>query len=71
MKALNRMWRFRLGPGDLKFIAPLKQLEHGFGYIMIRSPYTPYSIYLRGTTGADSRGQVWDVAPAGRGEGPR
>ena len=21
----------------------------GFGYIIIRSPYTPYSIYLRGT----------------------
>ena len=23
--------------------------EYGFGNIIIRSPYTPYSIYLRGT----------------------
>ena len=26
---------------------PLKQIEYGFGYII--PPYTPYSIYLRGT----------------------
>ena len=26
-----------------------KQIEYGLGYITIRSPYTPYSIYLRGT----------------------
>ena len=26
-------------------------MEYGFGYIIIRSPYTPYSIYLRGTIG--------------------
>ena len=24
-------------------------MEYGFGYIITRSPYTPYSIYLRGT----------------------
>ena len=24
-------------------------MENGFGYIIIRSPYIPYSIYLRGT----------------------
>ena len=29
--------------------SPLKQREHGFGYIVIRSPYISYSIYLRGT----------------------
>ena len=27
---------------------PLKYTEYGFGHIIIRSPYTPYSIYLRG-----------------------
>ena len=32
-------------------IVPLKQIESGFGYIIIRSPYTPYSTYLRGTIG--------------------
>ena len=26
-------------------------MECGFGYIIIRSPYTPHSIYLRGTIG--------------------
>ena len=30
-------------------IVPLKVIEYGFGKITIRSPYTPYSIYLRGT----------------------
>ena len=24
-------------------IAPLKEIEYGFGYIIMRSPYTPYS----------------------------
>ena len=35
------------------FMVPLKQIEYGFGsiIIIIRSPYTPYSIYLRGTIG--------------------
>ena len=33
----------------LRLMVPLKQIEFGFGYILIRSPYTPYSIYLRGT----------------------
>ena len=32
-------------------IVPLKQIEYGFGHIITRSPYTPYSIYLRGTVG--------------------
>ena len=26
-----------------------KRREFGFGYVIIRSPYTPYSIHLRGT----------------------
>ena len=26
-------------------------MEYGLGYIKIRSPYNPYSIYLRGTIG--------------------
>ena len=30
-------------------IVPLKYIEYGFGYIIIRSPYTPYSVYLGGT----------------------
>ena len=30
-------------------IAPLKKIEFGFGYILIRSPYVPYFIYLRGS----------------------
>ena len=24
-------------------------IEYGFEYIIIRSPYTPYSVYLKGT----------------------
>ena len=32
---------------------PLK-LEYGFGYIIKRSSYIPYSIYLRGTIGFKS-----------------
>ena len=31
------------------FVVPLKRIEYGFGYIIVRSPYIPYSIYLRGT----------------------
>ena len=34
----------------LGFRIPLKYIDN-FGYIIIRSPYTPYSIYLRGTIG--------------------
>ena len=30
-------------------IVPLKWIEYGFGYVKTSSPYTPYSIYLRGT----------------------
>ena len=36
--------------GGLGFIVSL-YMEYGFGYVVIRSPYTPYSIYLRGTIG--------------------
>ena len=32
----------------LAHTVPLKSIEYGFGYIIIRSPYTPYSTYLRG-----------------------
>ena len=28
-------------------VVPLEQIEYGSGYVVIRSPYTPYSIYLR------------------------
>ena len=28
---------------------PPKKIEYGFGYVIVRPPYTPYSIYLRGT----------------------
>ena len=28
-------------------IDPLKYIEYGFGYVIMRSPYTQYSIYLR------------------------
>ena len=31
-----------------RHIVRLKQIEYGFGSIIIRSQYTPYSIYLRG-----------------------
>ena len=33
----------------LGFTGPLKCIDYGFGYILMVSPYTPYSIYLRGT----------------------
>ena len=33
----------------LLHILPLKLIEYGFGYVIIRSPNTPYSIDLRGT----------------------
>ena len=32
-----------------RVIVSLKKIEYAFGYIIIRSPYTPYSIYLRKT----------------------
>ena len=41
-------------------IVPLKQIEYGFGYIIIRSPYTPFSIYLNLLKG-DYRGLRWDA----------
>ena len=31
-------------------IVALKYIEYGFGYFIIRSPYSPYSIYLLGIT---------------------
>ena len=40
-----------LGP-TINPIVPLEQIKYGFGYTVVRSPYTPYtpySIYLRGT----------------------
>ena len=40
-RAPFRVWCFIMFPHKWK--------EYGFGYIIIRSPYTPYSIYLRGT----------------------
>ena len=30
-------------------LVPLKYIEYGFGHVTLRSPYTPYPIYLRGT----------------------
>ena len=35
--------------GVLGGIVPLKKMEYGFGCSITRSPYTPYSIYLRRT----------------------
>ena len=32
-----------------KHIVPLKKIEYGFGYTIIKSPYTPSTIYLRAT----------------------
>ena len=37
-------------PGHVN-IVPLKQIEYGFGYLFVRFPSTPYSMYLRGTKG--------------------
>ena len=31
------------------YIVPLKQIEYGVAYVVIRSSYSPYSTYLRGT----------------------
>ena len=40
--------------------SPLKQTEYGFGYITIRSPYIPYSMYLRETINQQQeRGQEY------------
>ena len=41
------------------------EIEYGFGYIIIRSPYTPYSIYLRRTIASPISGHLpllrhWD-----------
>ena len=36
--------------------SPPSVVEDGFGYILIRSPYTPYCIYLRGTIGGPDLG---------------
>ena len=30
------------------YIVPLKFIEYGFGYLITRSPSSPYSIYLSG-----------------------
>ena len=39
----------KVGCCNFLVIVPLKYIEYGFGYTIIRSPYTPCSIYLRGT----------------------
>ena len=31
------------------FIIPLQQIQYGLGYIPIRSPYTPFSVFSKGT----------------------
>ena len=36
-------------PGPVREYSPLKKIEFGFGYILLRSPYVPYFIYLRGS----------------------
>ena len=36
--------------GGSACIVPLK-IEYGSGYIIMGCPYSPYSIYLRGTVG--------------------
>ena len=38
-----------LGFRALGIIVLLQKIEYGFGYIITRSPYTSYFIYLRGT----------------------
>ena len=43
---------------DAEIIVPVQSTENGFGYIIIRSPYTPYSIYLRGTTFRSREGRA-------------
>ena len=44
-------------------IVPLNQIEYGFGYIIIRSPYFPYSIYLRGTIYSHGISQEFPMGP--------
>ena len=44
-----------------EIIVPLKEIEYGFGYIVIRSPYTPHSIYLRGIVYAVKATISWGV----------
>ena len=45
-------------------MAPLG-IEYGFGLI-IRSPYTPYSMYLRGTIDFHDQGVFVDLFPGCR-----
>ena len=47
---------YTLASDSVGAIAPLKQIEYGFGYVIIRCPYTPYSIYLRRTIYELTRG---------------
>ena len=42
--------------------SPLKWIEDGSGYTRIRSPYTPDSIYLRGTMSGRSFGYLTAVS---------
>ena len=36
-------------------------MEYGFGYVIMRSLYTPYSIYLRGLSGFSSERYLWGL----------
>ena len=40
------VWAFTPDSMASLLIVPLKQLEYGFGYITIRSPYTYFIFYL-------------------------
>ena len=38
-----------LGLEGLGLLIPVERIEYGFGYVILRSPCTPYAIYSRGT----------------------
>ena len=42
-------WNLEFPSSLEKDIVSLKQIEYGFGYATRRSPFSPYSIYLKGT----------------------
>ena len=35
-----------IGVAGPNLILPVKYIEYGFGYIILRTPYTPYSVYV-------------------------
>ena len=53
-----------------KLIVPLASIEYGFGYIIRRSPYTPYSTRLRETILRAYPGRVrgWGSIGGARGD---